>query len=175
MNFNSDLVDDLARQKVILFLGAGVSASATTRSGTRMKGWGAFLTSLSEELPQPKKRQVIKLIKDKDFLLASEILQQELQERWDRKIGEEYGQAADPSALHKSIIDLDQRIIITTNFDKLIESCWETKLGTGRHLPKTFTSIDSNLFSILKEHSSKFLIKIHGTVDNADKMIFSRS
>lgn len=40
--FNSDLVDDLARQKVILFLGAGVSASATTRSGTRMKGWGGI-------------------------------------------------------------------------------------------------------------------------------------
>lgn len=175
INFNADLVDDLARQKVILFLGAGVTASAVTRAGTRMKGWSDFLTALCDELPGGVQDQVKALIGAKDFLLACEIIQQELQDAWDRKLSDEFGQAAEPSELHRAIVELDQRLIVTTNFDKLIESCWETKLGTSRHLPRTITKIDSNAFSMLKDHSSKFLIKIHGTVDDSDKMIFSRS
>jgi hypothetical protein len=43
--FNTDLVDDLAGEKVVLFLGAGVSASAATASGGKIAGWEAFLSN----------------------------------------------------------------------------------------------------------------------------------
>jgi hypothetical protein len=76
---NNDLLSDLARQRVVLFLGAGVSASAVTASATRIAGWGAFLKSVAEDhAPAPLRRQVLKLLKGKDFLLACELLQRSL-------------------------------------------------------------------------------------------------
>jgi hypothetical protein len=73
------------------------------------------------------------------------------------------------------LIALDPRIILTTNFDKLIDMCWISKLGSSTHFPRIFTEISGDLFSILKDHSIRFLVKIHGSVDSPDSLIFSRS
>src|SRR5262249_6357805 len=35
--------------------------------------------------------------------------------------------------------------------------------------------IDENVFKSLKDHSRKYIIKIHGTVDNPNALVFSRS
>ncbi|MEN3226509.1 SIR2 family protein [Methylorubrum rhodesianum] len=174
-SFNADLLDDLARQRVVLFLGAGVSSSATTRAGGRIKGWERFLIDACDAVEQGLSTQVRQLIEAKDFLLASELLQQALGEVWERMIIEEFGQMADPSELHDATISLDQRIILTTNFDKLIEVSWEAKLGNDTHLPRVVSSLDAGHFSILKDHRGKYLVKIHGTVDNPNNIVFSRS
>jgi hypothetical protein len=173
--FNADLVEDLARQKVVLFLGAGLSASATTRAGTRIKGWPAFLTDICQHVPPGLSQQAKDLISRGDLLLACEVLQAALAERWEPLVSAEFGQMAEPSPLHEAIVGLDQRLLLTTNFDKLIEISWEAKIGGSTHLPKLITSIDPSIFNILKDHSRKFIVKIHGTVDNPETMIFSRS
>mgnify|MGYP001087561173 CR=1 FL=1 len=175
ITFNSDLVDDLARQKVVLFLGAGVSASARTRSGSHIKGWDQFLTDLSDKTEDETKKQISTLLGRGDYLLACEILKGALAERWDQEIKQEFGQIADPSKLHEAIVSLDQRIVITTNFDKLLEASWETKIGQSSHFPTVSTKIDANIFSLLKDHSGQHLIKLHGTIDDPDTIIFSRS
>jgi len=173
--FNADLVDDLARQRVVLFLGAGVSASASTRSGGRIKGWEAFLTEMVGKAPIGVREQVSRLLQQKDFLLACEILQTTLADTWEREIVQEFGQAAEPSPLHEAIVALDQRIIVTTNFDKLLEMSWESKLGFSTHFPQVITTIDANIFNMLKDHSGKYLIKLHGTIDDVRSLVFSRS
>ena len=87
--FNADLVDDLARRRVVLFLGAGVSASAATRTGGRIKGWEAFLNEMNGKAGAAVKEQVTRLLDQKDYLLACEILQMDLGERWEREIVQE--------------------------------------------------------------------------------------
>ncbi|MGU3466881.1 SIR2 family protein [Methylobacterium sp. C33D] len=173
--FNADLIDDVARQRVVLFLGAGVSSSATTRSGARIKGWEGFLRDMCLQVDGELRTQISGLLDKKDYLLACELLQAALSEAWEGHVTREFGQMAEPSALHKAIVALDQRIILTTNFDKIIEACWENKLGTSTHLPVILPSISPKIFKLLKDHSNKYLVKIHGTVDNADTLIFSRS
>lgn len=173
--FNADLIDDLARQKVVLFLGAGVSASADTRTGGKIKGWDAFLNAMSDKVDSALQKQVKELLGQKDYLLACEILQTSLGDSWENEVNQEFGQAADPSPLHEAIISLDQRIIITTNFDKLLETSWESKIGVATHFPRVATKIDANIFSMLKDHSGKYLIKLHGTIDDTASLIFSRS
>jgi hypothetical protein len=173
--FNADLIDDLARQRVILFLGSGVSSSAVTRAGSRIKGWSGFLKEMCTKVDPALAIQATRLIDEKDYLLACEILQAALADEWQRLITNEFGQMADPSDLHKAIISLDQRIIITTNFDKLIESIWNTSVGNSTHLPTIISQIDPGIFSILKDNVNSYLVKLHGTVDNADSLIFSRS
>ncbi len=173
--FNADLVEDLARQRAILFLGAGVSSSAQTRAGGRIKGWERFLRDMCGNVDPQTGGQVEELIDRNDYLLASEILQTSLADDWERFISEEFGQMAEPSELHNAILSLDQRIILTTNFDKLIEISWEAKLGSGTHLPRVFPSLDASIFALLKDHSGKYLVKIHGTVDDPATLVFSRS
>ena len=157
--FNNDLVEDLARQKVVLFLGAGVSSSAATRSGNHMKSWPAFLESACDGLADDVSAEVKQLVSDKDYLLACEILQMTHGDEWPNLLISEYGQTAEPSSLHRALIQLDQRIILTTNFDKLIEAAWENKIGNSSHYPTIYSGIPDRAFSILKDYSRKYVIK----------------
>lgn len=173
--FNADLVDDLARERVVLFVGAGVSASASTVRGGKIADWAGFLHQTAEKLNLSEREQVFGLLREKDYLLASEILQKSLSESWAEAVADEFGQKAMPSELHNAIINLQQRIILTTNFDKLLENAWELMDARATHYPILVTDLDSGAFKALKDHSRRYLIKIHGTVDNANSMVFTRS
>lgn len=175
MIFNSDLVDDLAREKVVLFLGAGVSASAVTAAGGKISDWGSFLDKSCEHVSEKVGSQVKGLLEKKDFLLACEILQGALADTWEDYVKAEFGQKATPSALHNSIINLGQRLILTTNFDKLLETAWEAIDAKATHYPTVLSSLNEDVFRALKDHSGKYLVKIHGTVDDAKSLVFSRS
>ena len=173
--FNSDLIGDLARQRVVLFIGAGVSSSAHTATGGKILGWPDFLTATADEVAEPLKSQVKQLVASKDYLLACELLQVALEDEWERLVTAEFGQTADPSSLHKAILELSQRITITTNFDKLFETAWGSPGTAGTHYPKVISKIDRDIFRILKDPESSYLLKIHGSVDDPTSLIFSRS
>ncbi|MEI2266069.1 SIR2 family protein [Erwinia sp. CGal63] len=175
MNYNEDLINDLAQQKVVLFIGAGVSSSVNLDAMNRFKGWPDFLEAAAENRDVKLKRQIKSLIKSKDYLLACELLQADYGETWERKVTEEYGRAAQPSKLHKSLISLGQRIILTTNFDKLVESAWASSLADGERHFKVLTKIDNDIFKILKDHDTSYIIKIHGSIDDVSNIVFSRS
>lgn len=173
--FNEDLIRDLARQRVVLFLGAGVSSSAEIGGDHAFKGWPDFLSSAALSRPEPLKTQVNKLICARDYLLACELLQVDYGDAWGDIVTEEYGRAATPSHLHEKLISLGQRIIITTNFDKLIESAWTASIKPGDRYFKTITRVDSSIFKILKDHDTPYVIKIHGSIDDTSSLVFSRS
>lgn len=172
---NADLLDDLAREKVVLFLGAGVSASAKTATGGKIADWNGFLASLCAEVGEPTASQVKALILAKDYLLAGEILQNALGESWEGQIVEQFGQKATPSALHGALISLGQRIILTTNFDKLLEAALEQMDVGATHYPTVISKIEDDVFRALKDHSRRYIIKIHGTVDDPSSRVLSRS
>lgn len=175
MIFNPDLLSDLARQRVVLFLGAGVSASALTASGKRIAGWPEFLQKCADLTVDPLKSQVEHLLASKDYLLACELLQSHFNDDWESLVSAEFGQIAAPSQLHIALLKLRQRIILTTNFDKLIEAAWGDLSNGGTHFPRMIPRVDERVFRILKDHDSSYLLKIHGTIDDAKTLIFSRS
>ncbi|WP_196759885.1 SIR2 family protein [Pseudomonas putida] len=166
---------DLARQRVVLFLGAGVSASAITASGQRIAGWPKFLRDCAQRTDDPLRAQLVRLLDGKDYLLACELLQHHFGDDWGDIVTAEFGQQATPSPLHAALLGLRQRIIITTNFDKLIETAWANFTDGGTHLPKVISGVDQQVFRVLKDHEGKYLLKIHGTFDDARSLIFSRS
>lgn len=173
--YNEDLINDLAQQKVVLFLGAGVSSSVNLDADNRFKGWPKFLEDASNDREPSLKKQIKKLLSSKDYLLACELLQADYGESWERKITEEYGRAAQPSSLHRALISLGQRIILTTNFDKLIESAWTSSLADGDRHFKVISKVDNDIFKVLKEHDTSYIIKLHGSIDDVSNIVFSRS
>ncbi|MBR8032438.1 SIR2 family protein [Burkholderia vietnamiensis] len=173
--FNNDLLRDLAEDKVVLFLGAGVSASSLIDGGPAFKGWPAFLKYAAESRESNLRDQIIGLVDGKDYLLACQILQDDYEDEWQELIMAEYGKAAEPSRLHRSLISLGQRLIVTTNFDKLIETAWSQSIPAGSRAFKVISTIDENVFRCLKDYDTPYLIKIHGSVDNTSSLVFSRS
>lgn len=173
-SFNPDLIDDLARQRVVLFLGSGVSASATTRSGQKIKQWSEFLNYAAEKVGDQKtKKHIANLIKSSDYLMACELLRSALDDKWQKILIDEFSQVADPSDLHKAIVRLDQRIILTTNFDKILQNTWNSPDITVTHHPTMIAELDASIFRLLRD-DNKYLIKLHGSIDRPDTIIFTK-
>ncbi|MDR5170584.1 SIR2 family protein [Methylobacillus flagellatus] len=178
MEFNADLIHDLAQRKVVLFLGAGVSASAITNTGVKFKQWKEFLlhgANLTEN--QEKIELINKLLNNNDYLFASELLKTWHGDEWNQILENEFKQLAQPSNLHHEIINLDQRIILTTNFDSLLEESWD-KIFVGAksktHHPKVINVIDENSFKLFRDDKD-YIIKIHGDVSNIPGIVFDTS
>lgn len=173
--FNADLVDDFARRKGVLFLGAGVSASSNPRDGgTAIPTWSAFLASATQQLKSSQlKRTVTGFIQAKDFLFAAEILKEEMGKSWDALLTREFGRAADASSLHSALLDLNQRIIITTNFDKILDAALMNR-GAVVNYPIAVSKIDASVFRILRDDRD-YIIKVHGTIDDIATLIFTKS
>lgn len=175
MAFNPDLVNDAARRRLVIFAGSGVSASARTRQGNSIRDWTGFLQlAVTKITDKNDKILVQKAIIDKDYTLACELAKASIEaDEWSTLVYNEFSQVADPSELHKSLISLDQRIVITTNFDKLIENTW-SNLSGGTRYPTLLTDINGDVFQILKNERD-YIIKIHGTVDVPESMIFDKT
>lgn len=178
IKFNADIVDDLARRKVVLFLGAGVSASAKTASGNCIKQWGEFLHEATAHVSDNAIQKIVKrFIKEKKFLFASELLKQHLEERWGDILRNEFSILVEPSEMQRSIINLSQRIIITTNFDNTLEQTYteinKKNIQSARQA-NIIHNIDSKVFRSLRDNEN-YIIKIHGDIQHIDSIVFDTS
>lgn len=170
--FNADLVADIARRRVVIFIGAGASKWAKPHSGNSFKDWASFLQDAAKSSSPKVRKLVNERLAAKDYLIASELLKSNLTDRWSSILTAEFQQAADVSRLHKAIISLGQRIVVTTNFDKLIENAWnESK--TSRY-PRVITRIDQQAFKLFRDEES-YLIKIHGSIDEPENIVFDKT
>lgn len=174
--FGQDLVDDIANGRCVVFLGAGASASVQTRDGERIKDWRGFLQWAAEKVPDNGSKSAAKrLIKDGDFLMACEMLRASMdKEDWQRILREEFAKVGEPSELHKAVAALGQRIHVTTNFDKHLETAWGVINPGITHHPNLITRLDQNAFKALRNNES-YIIKLHGSIDDPSTMIFARS
>lgn len=170
--FNADLVSDIANRRVVLFIGAGASKWAKLNSGESFKNWTEFLETASKNATLRIQKLVKERLKAKDFLIASELLKTSLSERWTDILEAEFQQAADTSRLHKAIIALNQRIIVTTNFDKLIENAWNE--GNVTRYPNVISRIDQQVFKLFRDDES-YLVKIHGSIDDSRNIVFDKT
>ncbi len=176
MAFNSDLVDDIARRRVAIFVGAGVSASATTASGGRFKQWRTFLEDVAAKIELDSlKAQAQRLIRENDNSLACELIRDALgRDKWEECLKAEFAQAADVSELHRAILALRQRITITTNFDKLFETAWQRCNPDASYWPQVISKIDKNVFRVFRD-GADYIVKLHGTIDQPEELIFAKS
>ena len=125
--FNQDLVEDLARRRAVLFLGTGVNSSSNTNLGKPIKQWRDFLECMAEAVADERLQKFVsQLVCEKDYLMACELIRQNFEkDKCDKNLTEEFAQIGSVSELHKAIFSLKQRITITTNFDKCLETAWQ--------------------------------------------------
>lgn len=173
--FTPDLLDDFARNRVAIFLGAGVSAGVNTRTGKPISTWAEFLESTAKSAGDKAiKTEVKDLVLKGDYLFACEILKDHFQERWETILKEEFEKIGSPSKLQQAILALQQRVLVTTNFDLFLESHWERANPNATHHLQVKNGLTPDCFSIFRDERP-YLVKLHGSINNAESMIFSLS
>lgn len=169
-----DLVNDIARRRCVLYLGAGVSANSIGKDGvTRPITWAEFLKiSLKRysDILDDYKVTIDELINKEQYLLACELLVDKI---GSIKFGE---MAADsfrrpgfsPTEIHNVIYGLDSRMVITPNIDKIYEQCANSNSNGTVLVKKYYEDIASCL-----RRPDYMIIKAHGCVDDPGRIIFT--
>lgn len=169
------LVREIASRRCVLFLGAGVSASAKDRAGNRPKTWSAFLEEAAGKLKSKTDRKAVsKMLREGKSLLALQVIRDHIDPDDYRAIVNANFNAPsfEPSALHEAIFNLDSRVVITTNFDKIYEKfCHKGSVENGF---KTVSYYSDDIVDELKS-DTRLILKAHGSVDDLTRMIFTRA
>lgn len=168
------LVGEVARRRCVLFLGAGVSASSVDGNGARPKVWPQFIKDAAALVANKEKAENIqKLVDDRRYLLALQAISLESDAGdYQQFLTREFNNPGfGPSDLHRTILEIDSRIVITTNFDKIYERlCLSSGSEGYKVLPYYSNSLGDELRS-----DTRIIIKAHGTIDDVHKMVFTKA
>jgi hypothetical protein len=164
------LVDDIARRRCVLFLGAGVSMNAVSALGKRPPGWVDFLQTGLARVDGATKH-IRALIKTGDLLTACELIKTKLDDQWLRLLDDEFVNPRYTHAkIHESILKLDSRIVLTQNFDKIYDTYAQ---NTTQNQIRIKCHNDPDVADFLRGGHS-VIVKAHGTIDVPAEMIFTR-
>lgn len=171
-----ELVHSIACRRCVLFFGAGVSMNSEGKDGVRPPSWSAFLLEAASQIGPPGKKivkEIVALIKAGDFLTAAEVIRNEIKAENFRNLIKARFHTPDFKAapIHKLLFNLDLRIAITPNFDSIYETAAGER-GAGALTTKIYH--DDDIADCLRRHE-RVLIKSHGTVSSANKLIFTRT
>jgi len=170
----NNLVEEIAYRRVVLFLGAGVSALATNDLGEHPKTWGAFLSDAIALLDHASPAEfdfINSMIAKENYLLALQSIQDKCDPGRYRHYLEKIFRRPNfkPSESHQKIKELDCKVVVTTNFDKIYDNlCNEHGYSVSTYM--TPRMIISNL-----KTTNNLIIKAHGSIDDIDNMVFTQS
>lgn len=163
------LLQDLKANRCILFLGSGFSTAAGYPS------WRDLITKMVDEAAGAYPQQAADLKKyaadEKDLLLVAEYARFRLgPQRYGSMLQKLLSKPVKPQDAHKAIAHTKYRAIITTNYDKLIETTitLENRWQPNSFTPESITSLGSALFK-----DEFFILKLHGDIGNAGSIVLT--
>ena len=168
------LIDATARRKSVLFLGSGISANSCNDEGKHPLTWEAFLKDIlvKRSAKLSKQKAVIEqMIKVNDYLTACEIIVETL---GDNDFGElaanEFRRPGyKPSNIHEAVYQLDSRLVLTPNVDKIYE---QYALNESHSTIVIKSYYEDDIAKYLRTNDF-LIIRVHGYVDDVSKIIFT--
>jgi SIR2-like domain len=168
----SSLVEALARRRVVLFLGAGISKNSINSDGKRPPTWEEFLREAANALDEKRKRFVLKAIKAGQLLDACEWIKNTLDDQWIQKLKSQFTDPKYKAAeIHRHIYDLDSRITITPNIDKIYDN-YVVEKSEGTVIVKSH--VDSDIIDCIRRNE-RLILKVHGSIDAPGQIVFTRT
>lgn len=170
------LIRSVLRQDFVLFIGSGVSSSCTNSDGDRPPGWHALLLTACDLLPAAAAKDRVKRRLKSDLLDAAELLLHEARaankvtdflELVAEKVEGPSGKLYNPSDWHDEIVRLNPLVIVTTNYDKILERA--TNSGYN-----VLTPSSQNIGREVRA-GNPLILKIHGSIDERSSMILSHT
>ena len=120
------LIEELAARRCVLFLGSGISATASTEDGIKPKTWGQFIEgikSIARNASEDDMKYINEQIKKEDYLLALQAIYDAcIPADYVRYLKSEFMVDFKPSKVHEFIRKIDSKVVITTNFDSIYDN-----------------------------------------------------
>lgn len=171
INWPTDVVEGVARRRVVVVLGSGVSANAETPSGERPPTWGTFLKLAYEKLGRSVP-YIASALRQYNYLTACDYLRTAHGVEWNRIVAESFSTPPYQGArIHKAIFDLDCRIVASLNFDRIYET-YASSASQGTVIVKNYN--DGDMRQIVAG-PGRYVVKPHGSIDSISSMIFTLS
>lgn len=173
-----ELIHGIACRRCVLFFGAGVSMNSLGVDGvTRPQSWPIFLANATKRLVAPNQKKIVreinKLIAKSDLLTAAEVIKNEMGREAFVNLMKDIFHVPDfqSAPIHDLLFGLDLRISISPNFDNIYEAAVGKRGAAAITVKKYF---DDDIADSLRRHE-RVLIKSHGSISNANKLIFTRT
>src|SRR5271170_3898914 len=178
VNAMAGLAERIAREEVVLYVGAGASASAG------YKGWSDFLEVLRKraETQMTNYGQAAlryfneQLIKKDKSLEAADWLHKALGQDLQEIVVNEFGPAnyRSPSVIHHYLARFPSGLVITTNYDDLLDQAF--KKAGRRPFRWTWRNTD-NVVRQLKSLNTKQpgILHLHGHTDDPESIVLTGS
>ena len=172
----SDIIDyDFFRRKaqigkLVIFVGAGVS-----RNVKGMPGWSELVWEMAKEIGYSKcsnctkkdtctgKCPLAKKLSNDECLKIPQYMYNSDPQKYKEILNKNISHKKINAPLSSVIFDINPVHIITTNYDHLLEDS-ENELRTQYDVIK-------NDADLLKSEKSKYIIKMHGDIDEPDKIV----
>lgn len=160
-NYPKELIENFKNGRSIFFIGAGVSMEAGLPSWSQLIRDLIGLAKGEAWCTDDKVKQYEKLFEEgNNFLLLAEELKNELGDQFYNYIEDVFGDPNKGSTpTMESILALDPKMVITSNYDRIIE-CTFTKVHG--YTPPTFTYNQSKEISNNFWKEKFFVLKAHG-------------
>lgn len=168
IDWPDEIVDTIARRRCAIVIGSGVSANSRGSGDVRPPTWKAFLTegcALQGDPPHIKEA-----LAQNDLLEACDYLKSSMGNHWAQFIREKFSTPRyRPAEIHKHLLELDTRVIISLNFDKIYDN-FANSTTEGTVIVKNY--YDEDIREAVSG-SERYIIKPHGTLDSISKVIFT--
>lgn len=172
INWPDSLIEDLASGRCVVFLGSGVSNNARNAAGENPKTWKKLLEKANSKIIDTKKQKTVQhCLRRCDYLMACELIKAEMgKEKFNSFLKEEFvAPRFQPADIHADIFSLDAPVVITPNVDKLYDSY---VIKTDDTIP-VLSYYSEDIIDYIRK-GSLIVLKIHGTIDEPSKLIFTR-
>lgn len=111
------------------------------------------------------------LLAERDYLTACEMLKLHLVDQWPELLANAFSRPEfKRAAIHESLFNLDCRVVLTQNFDKIFDVYAQSETN-GSIVVKNYYDDDTPL---VMRRNYRAIIKVHGTIDEPSKMVFTR-
>ena len=167
----SDLVTDIARRTCVLYLGAGVSANAKDIQGNSPPTWKDFLLKAAEQI-QEDRDYFDSLLSENDMLGACEVIINRIGNHKFNEIAQDCFRRPgfNHAEIHEMIYNLDSRLVITPNVDKIYDQ-YASNVSSGTIVIKKQTETDIPNYI---RSQDRVILKAHGSIDTPNEMVFSK-
>lgn len=170
MDLPNDLIESVAKGNCVLFVGSGLSVSAGMPSWARLLG--QFVKEGEDGGLVQNGDDLRAEIDEGRFLEVAEYARLRLGPSvYSRVLRRAFSAPAEPTKNHEAIVDTRYRGVITTNYDKILETAYTLK---WRRPPRTITWCESAPLGTVLYDKEFFIFKLHGDIMNPESIILTR-
>lgn len=173
------LIEAAQKQNLIPLIGAGISRQA----GAGFPNWNELLLQMKERavvrgyINQTEAQEIEQMISRGKSLMAAEGLRYSLpSDEYQTILEEQFNPPnVQPAEIHKALFRLRPPLILTTNYDRLLEDGYAQEF---QRVPQVVTRMDAVIIQKYLQsgrftHDRPVIFKIHGTIDQPESLVLS--